>query len=166
MEKHDFIPLPLLFLLGLFLGVLSRLLDLYTANLGNIFSQLAIWILLGVILSLHCNTPQKAMIHVFLFCIGMLLSYYIMAILTQGVYSRTIMIGWTIFAFFSPIFAYCTWLTNNTGIFSFLLRIGILLVSIFSSIVLFDGFRVYDMIINGILFYVLFFQKKGNYNLK
>ena len=32
-----------MFIFGLSLGVISRLLDIYTSNLGNIFSQMAIW---------------------------------------------------------------------------------------------------------------------------
>ena len=30
--------------IGAFLGVLSKMLDIYTTNLGNIFSELSIWI--------------------------------------------------------------------------------------------------------------------------
>lgn len=39
---------PITMLLAeLFLGVASRLFDIYFDNLGNIFSQMAVWILLG-----------------------------------------------------------------------------------------------------------------------
>ena len=36
---------------GLLLGVGSRLLDIYTQNLGNIFSQMAVWILMGTLIA-------------------------------------------------------------------------------------------------------------------
>lgn len=37
---------------GLIFGVISRLLDIYTQNLGDIFSQMAIWILIGTLISI------------------------------------------------------------------------------------------------------------------
>lgn len=52
-----------------------------------------------------------------------------------------------------------TWLTKGNGIFPHVIRVGILLVSLLTSILLFDGLRIYDVIINGVLFYVLFFKK-------
>lgn len=158
MRKKILNPIGVL-VVGLLLGFVSRILDLFTQNLGNIFSQMAIWILLGTILSIYSANQKKAMLHVFLFCIGMLFTYYVTAIVTDGVYSITMIGGWTIFAFCSLIFAYFAWLTKEKGFFSTIIRTGILTVSLASSIILFDRLRVYDIIINGILFYFLFFKK-------
>lgn len=99
------------------------------------------------------------MINIFSFCIGMLLTYYVVAMITKGVYSNIIIIRWTIFAFFSPILAYFTWITKEKGIFPKIISIGIILISIFSSIILFDGYRIYDVIIDGLLIYFLFIKK-------
>ena len=41
-----------MFGVGLIFGVISRLLDIYTQNLGDIFSQMAIWILIGTLISI------------------------------------------------------------------------------------------------------------------
>lgn len=158
MRKYILNPISM-FLLGLILGVISRLLDIYTQNLGNIFSQMAIWILIGTIISIYSKTKKKAMLNIFPFCIGMLITYYFVAFITKGVYSDTFIIGWTLFAFCSPIFAYFTWMTKEKGIFSKIISIGIVLVSALSSIVLFDRLRIYDFIIDGILIYYLFFKK-------
>lgn len=68
-------------------------------------------------------------------------------------------IGWTIFALCSPIFAYFTWITKEKGIFSKIISIGIILVSVLSSIILFDKLRISDYIIDGLLFYYLFVKK-------
>ena len=73
---------------GLLLGVASRLLDLYTQNPGNIFSQMAVWILLGTLISIYSPTPARAMANILPFCLGMLVTYYATAMLTDGVYSR------------------------------------------------------------------------------
>ena len=158
MKKYILNPISM-FILGLILGVISRLLDIYTQNLGNIFSQMAVWILLGTIISIYSKTKKTAMLNVFPFCIGMLITYYFVAFITKGVYSDTFIIGWTIFAFCSPIFAYFTWIAKEKGIFPKIISIGIVLVSALSSIVLFDRLRVYDFIIDGILIYYLFFKK-------
>ncbi len=149
----------MMFIIGLILGVISRLLDIYTQNLGNIFSELAIWILFGVLISINSKTKKKAMLNIFPFCIGMLLTYYFVAFITKGVYSKDYIIGWTIFALFSPIMAYFTWKTKEEGILPKLISVGIVLVSVLSTIILFDRLRIYDYIINLILIYVLFFKK-------
>ncbi len=148
-----------MFILGIMLGIISRLLDIYTQNLGNILSQIAIWILFGVLISIYSQSKRRAMLNIFLFCIGMLMAYYFVAFITKGVYNEVIIVGWTILAFCSPIFAYFTWMTKEKGIFPKIISIGIILVSVLSSIVLFDRLRLYDIIINGIIIYYLFFKK-------
>lgn len=50
-------------------------------------------------------------------------------------------------------------MTKEKGIFPKIISIGIILVSIISTIVLFDRLRFYDFIINGIMVYYLFLKK-------
>lgn len=145
-----------MFCIGLILGIISRLLDIYTQNLGEIFSQMAIWILLGTLISIYSKTKKMAMMNIFPFCIGMLITYYIVAIITHGVYSRSFIIGWTIFALCSPIFAFFTWMAKEKGIIPKIISIGIIIVCVLSSIILFDKLRIYDFLIDGLLIYYLF----------
>lgn len=158
MKKYILNPISM-FIIGVLLGIISRFLDIYTQNLGNIFSQIAIWILFGVLISIYSETKKKAMFNILPFCIGMLITYYVCAIITKGVYSNYFIIGWTIFAFCSPLLAFFTWMTKEKGIFPKIISLGILLVSILSSVILFDGFRIYDFIIDAIMIYFLFFKK-------
>ena len=144
---------------GLLLGAVSRLLDLYTQNLGNIFSQLAIWILLGTLIALYSPTRRQAMVNILPFCLGMLASYYAAAALTHGVYSRTIIAVWTLFALCSPVLAALAWTAKCPGLFPKLIGAGIVLTSIVSSILFFDRLRFYDLIIDSLLIYFLFFAK-------
>lgn len=148
-----------MFCIGLILGIISRLLDIYTQNLGEIFSQMAIWILLGTLISIYSKTKKMAMMNIFPFCIGMLITYYIVAIITHGVYSRSFIIGWTIFALCSPIFAFFTWMAKEKGIIPKIISIGIIIVCVLSSIILFDKLRIYDFLIDGLLIYYLFIKK-------
>ncbi|MDD6213450.1 MAG: hypothetical protein PUB22_10015 [Clostridiales bacterium] len=158
MKKWIMNPISM-FLMGLLLGIVSRLLDIYTQNLGNIFSQMAIWILFGVLISIYSSSRKSAMINILPFCIGMLITYYLVAFAAKGVYSAAFIIGWTVFAFFSPILAYFTWMTKEKGVFPKIISIGIILVSFLSSMIMFDRIRFYDIIINGIMIYFLFVKK-------
>ena len=115
---------------GLLLGALSRIFDIYTQNLGNIFSQMAIWILLGTLISIYSETKKKAMLNILPFCLGMLFTYYLVAVLTKGVYSRSFIIGWTVFAFCSPVMAYFAWITKDRGAFPKIISAGILMISV------------------------------------
>ena len=146
-------------IVGFVLGVASRLFDIYTQNLGNIFSQMATWILFGAFISIYSSSKKKAMLNIFPFCIGMLITYYIVAFITDGVYSNIFIMGWTMFALCSPGFAFFTWITKEKGILPKIISIGIILVSLLTSIIFFDRLRIYDLIINGILLYFLFLKK-------
>lgn len=158
MRKYILNPLSMLFT-GLILGVISRLLDIYTQNLGNIFSQMAIWILFGVLISIYSRTKKWAMLNILPFCIGMLVTYYFAAFVTNGVYSKIYIVGWTVFALLSPILAYFIWMTKERGIFPKIISTGVVLISILSSAILFDRLRFYDFVIDGIMIYFLLFKK-------
>lgn len=161
-KKHilKFVLNPIsMLIIGLCLGIISRLLDIYTQNLGNIFSQMSIWILFGTIISIYSDTKKKAMFHILPFCIGMLITYYVVAMKTNGVYSEIFIIGWTVFSLFCPILAYFTWITKEKGVLPKVIAIGVVSCSVVVTIILFDKLRVYDFVINIVLIYFLFFKK-------
>ena len=157
--QEKFLNPAVMLLLGLLLGAASRLFDLYTVLLGDIFSRMAIWILLGTLIAVYSPTKKRAMLNILPFCLGMLVTYYAVAILTKGVYGRAYIIGWTVFALFSPLLAYLTWMTKQPGVWPKLIAAGVLGVSLYSSLFLFGGFHLYDAVINLLLAYILFFQK-------
>ena len=156
--KNKILNPIIIFIIGLMLGIVSKLFDIYTEILGNIFSEFAVWILFGTLISIYSDNKKKAMINVFLFCIGMLITYYLTAHITHSVYGWTFIKGWTLFACVSPVFAYFTWMTKEKGFLPIIIRLGIIGVSIFSSLFLFT-FDIFDLIINLILIYFLFFKK-------
>lgn len=146
-------------LAGLLLGIAARLFDIYFQNLGEIFSQRAIWILLGIGITIYSPTKNAAIGNIFPFCMGMLATYYVTAAITHGIYSRTFIIGWTLFALASPVMAYFAWMAKEPGAFSKIIAAGIAAVSVMSSVLLFDHLRLYDFVIDGVLIYILFFKK-------
>ena len=149
----------LLFIFGAVLGVVSKLLDIHTSNLGDIFSQMSIWILLGTLIAIFSKTKGKAALNVFVFCIGMLITYYITAELTNSVYGMTFIYGWAAFSVCSPVFAILTWMTKEKGVLGKIISFGILVVTLTVSMVVFDGTRVYDIVIMLVLAYFLFIHK-------
>lgn len=120
---------------------------------------MAIWILLGTGIAIYSPTKKAAMGNIFPFCMGMLAAYYVTAAITHGVYSRTFIIGWTLFALTSPVIAYFAWMAKEPGAFSKIIAAGIAAVSVMSSVLLFDHLCLYDFVIDGVLIYILFFKK-------
>ncbi len=156
--KNKILNSIIIFMIGLILGIASKLFDIYTEILGNIFSEFAVWILFGTLISIYSDNKKKAMINVFLFCMGMLITYYLTAHITNSVYDLVFIKGWTLFACISPIFAYFTWMAKERGILPIIIRLGIIVTSVFSSMFLFT-FDIFDLIINLILIYFLLFKK-------
>lgn len=58
--KNKILNPIIIFIIGAILEVLSKLFDIYTEILGNIFSEFAIWILLGTLISIYSETKKKA----------------------------------------------------------------------------------------------------------
>ena len=148
-----------MFIIGLASGALSRVLDIFTQNLGNIFSQMAVWILFGTLIAIYSESKKKAMMNILPFCIGMLITYYAAAMISRGVYSGSFIIGWTVFALASPVMAYFAWMAKEKGILPKVIGAGIVAVSVLSSVILFDRLRIFDLIIDALLIYFLFFKK-------
>ena len=142
--------------LGLITGVLIKLLDIYTTNIGNIFSQVSVWIFLCTLISVYSNSAIRAAVNVFGFCMGMLLTYYITAEMTASVYSLTFVYGWTIFALFSPLMGFCVWHAKGKNWISRIISIGIIIVMLAASIVLFDKIRVSDILFAVLTGFILF----------
>lgn len=146
-------------ILGVVSGVMSRVFDMHTQILCEVFSQLQVWVLIGVLITLSGPTRLAAVINILPFCLGMIGGYYFVAVITHGVYAKRYIIGWTVFALLSPVFAFFTWRAGKRDLPGKLLGAAIVVVSALSSVIMFEGFRFYDFIIDALLVYVLFFMK-------
>lgn len=131
---------------GLLLGIAAKLLDIHTSNLGNIFSQMSVWIFLCTLLAVYSSTPKRAAVNVFLFCAGMLAAYYLTAELTASVYSTLFLYGWIVFALFSPAMGFCAWYAKGKGLLSKIITAGIIIVLLAAAVILFDKIRVADIV--------------------
>lgn len=166
MKIKEYILHPIsMFIIGLLTGIIIKLIDIHFRvqrfgfTLSDVFSELGIWILIGVIISLFSKNKKYAMLNIFLFSIGMLITYYITAEVTNSIYGWTFIKGWSLFACLSPILAYLVTLTKEKGLLSLVIKIGILLVYLITNIIIFGGPRIYDIVFILILIYLLFIKK-------
>jgi hypothetical protein len=147
----------LILVVGLALGVIVKILDIYTQNLGNVFSQMSIWIFICTIIATNSYSPQRASINVFLFSVGMFVTYYITAQITQSIYSIAFIYGWGVFCLCTPVFAFFTWYSKGKGWFKTAISCGVLLFIILCAIIMFDRIRFSDILILLLTMVYLFF---------
>lgn len=112
--------------LGFLLGVVQKWLDgtasnhfpeiLQQLDFTNYFGRLAIWMLLGTILSVYSPTPLWAAINTLCFFLSMLAGYYLYCNYVLGFLPRRYMQMWIVISFFAFFMAYVCWYAKGKGI--------------------------------------------------
>ena len=158
----------LLFSAGLISGAAAKLFDIYTQNLGNIFSQLSVWIFLGTLISVYSRTAIRAGGNVFSFCCGMMISYYTAVALSDNWYYFTphYIIGWSLFTLFCPLLAFLTWYSCGCGWFSKLISAGILICIPLSAVLFFHCICFSDIVIFILCALLLYLRHKRLHRTK
>ena len=167
-------------LLGFFLGILQKWIDgtggsdlpliLQQLDIGNYFGRLAIWILLGTIISMYSKSPLRAAINTFIFFISMLAGYYIYCNYILGFLPRTYMMMWILIAFASFFMAYICWYAKGEGfiaIFISSIIIGVLLAQAFNLNIT-QGFYMYHLleVLTWIIGVILLHRKPKEYAIE
>ena len=155
----------MIFLFGIALGVFSKWLDnlslndsiwwqhiLGMLNLGNIFSLLGVWVLIAVCISIYSNSPLRASINVFIFFLGMCVSYHIYTIAFVGFNPRNYMLIWYGITLISPFMAFVCWYAKGNGIIAFIIKVSIITVMILCSFAIGMWYFDFISVINTILF--------------
>ena len=167
-------------LFGFVLGVLQKWIDgtgsstlpviLQHLDIGNYFGRLAIWILLGTIISMYSESPMRAAINTFIFFISLLAGYYLYCNYILGFLPRTYMMMWIVIAFASIFMAYICWYAKGEGfiaIFISSMIIGVLLAQAFNLNIT-QGFYMYHFleVITWIIGVILLRRKPKEYAIE
>ena len=167
-------------LFGFVLGVLQKWIDgtgsstlpviLQHLDIGNYFGRLAIWILLGTIISMYSESPMRAAINTFFFFISLLAGYYLYCNYILGFLPRTYMMMWIVIAFASIFMAYICWYAKGEGfiaIFISSMIIGVLLAQAFNLNIT-QGFYMYYFleVITWIIGVILLRRKPKEYAIE
>ncbi len=142
----------LFIVLGLALGVLQKWLDntvvnelplfLQQLDITNFFGRIAIWILLGTIISVYSKTPQKAAINTFLFFISMVSGYYLYCNFVVGFLPVSYMMIWIGYSFASFFLAYICWYAKGKGAIAIIISSAVLGALLSQAVILTQGIYI------------------------
>lgn len=181
--SRKIINTSLIFLLGIILGIFSKWLDnlsiddtvwwqhiLGVLDLGNVFSELGIWIFIAITISVFSKTPLRASLNVFLLFIGMTVSYHLYTICVSGFNPKSYMMIWYTITLISPILAFICWYAKSKNKISLMISSLILTVMFILSFSIGMWYFYFKSIIDTILFIgailVLYVSPKNSvYNL-
>ena len=154
--KRKIINSILILLFGILLGILAKWLDNLSINdsikwqrvleqidLRNILSEMNIWIFIAINLSIFSKTPLRASLNVFLFFLGMTISYHLYTIIFSGFNPKQYMMVWYIVTIISPILAFICWYSKSEHIVSVI--ISSIIIAIMISISFSIGFWYIDL---------------------
>ena len=97
-------------------GVLAKWADFSSVQLlGDVFSELPVWIVLGLLIARLSGSPGRAAACALVFFLAMIPVYYLAAEWLGGVWGMAYVYGWTVVACLSPFAAFAAWYAFGRG---------------------------------------------------
>lgn len=121
-------------------------------DLGNFFSDIAIWLLLALAIAVFSASAMQAAVNVFVFFAGMCAAYHLYTVLFAGFNPASYMMLWYGITILSPLLAAFCWYARGTGAAAIILDIGIM--SIFTVSCFAIGFIYIN--VKGILYVLVY----------
>jgi hypothetical protein len=102
-------------LLGMSMGLIAKMTD-SVSIIGDIGTELSIWVFAATIIAAYSRYPVSAAINVLLFFISMLAAYYIYGFVVLNFFPKTYFLAWLVVALISSFAGFCTWFSRAKGI--------------------------------------------------
>lgn len=118
---------------------MSRLSDFVIAKfaLDRVFSEIGVFLLIGLILSYYSSTPKASSLHNLLYFINLNIGYYGYMYHYWGFLDTLYIKFWVTFACITPILGYIVWFTKRNDALADWLKLGMIVfmtICAFSSI--------------------------------
>lgn len=150
---------------GVAVGASAQLVEHTHHSLASISSVFMLWMVLCVTISLLSDSQRHAAILVGAFCIALVPSFYFTGYLllpaNEQFELKGFMIGWMIFALLTPIIAIAACHTRGSGLTPTLFRPLMIAVPIGVKFFIFHNLTMVDILLAGVLIYLLFVKKLG-----
>ena len=155
--KRKIINSTIILVIGILLGIIAKWLDNLSINdsiwwqqiigrldLNNVLSEFGIWLLIALAISVYSKSPLRASLNVFLFFVGMNVSYHLYTIMFSGFNPQSYMMIWYGLTIVSPFIAFICWYSKGEKIPSIIISsliIGVMFKISFSIGIIYFGFK-------------------------
>ena len=142
---------------GLAAGVLAKWADFSGIRLlGDVFSELPVWILLGLVIARCSGSPGRAAAHALVFFLAMIPAYYLAAEWMDGVWGMAYVYGWTIVACLSPFAACAVWYAFGRGWLPNVLSVLIVAAALLADPMVLRRLSLRDFVLAGVCTVLVF----------
>ena len=138
-------------------GLLAKWADFSSVQLlGDVFSELPIWIVLGLLIARLSGSPGRAAAYTFAFFLAMIPAYYLAAEWVGGVWGMAYVYGWTVVACLSPFAAFAAWYAFGRGWLPNLLSGMVVAVAALADVAVFRRLNFRDFVLAGLCALLVF----------
>lgn len=152
---------------GLAMGILAKWADFSSVQLlGDVFSELPVWILLGLVIARLSGSPGRAAVYAFAFFLAMIPAYYLVAEWMGGVWGMTYVYGWTVVACLSPLAAWLAWYAFGRGWLPNLLSVAVVAVTVLADVLVLRRLNIRDLALAAVCAVLVFGCKVPRQGIK